>query len=375
MDLQQKQLLTKAEILTTYLDESNIDQPWTIGWSGGKDSTTVLKLVCEVLKAIPLEKRKRKVYAIMSDTKMENPILENYMHEQVFLVNKWAQENQIPLEAEMVYRELSRSFFYLILGKGYPLPNSGKNRWCTHSLKIEPQNKKVSGKEPVFQLLGVRSDESARRAASIERYREEKESRFANDYAGISRVYMPIVHFTTEEVWDILHHPLPWGSSEDIRRLYREATGECATVNPNGATELANACGARFGCWTCPPISKDKSTENMSTIHEWMKPLTVWRKNLMDTYKNKDNKSGFRRNGKSLGYGKGCLKIEARQHLLDTLLKTQNTVNELRADVGLDPTELIGEEEVQLIYDQWKFDAELPWFSNEVATTVEGETD
>lgn len=366
MNLQMKIMLSVAEMVELYTDPSHND-PWVIGWSGGKDSTTVLELVTRTLQVVPKDKRTRQIFAIMSDTLMENPELDHYMVGQVELVNKWAAENEMPLEAVQVHRKDDSSFFYLLIGKGYPLPNQ-KNRWCTHKLKIEPQNKIIAEINPALVLLGVRSEESARRAASIERYRESKESRFGYHFNFPEiRTYMPIVDYLIDEVWAVLQQPLRWGSSEDIRRLYREATGECALTNPEGATELANACGARFGCWTCPPIKKDKSTENMAEIHEWMSPLVAWRKVLLEVYKNADSKSGYMRNGKFLGEGKGSLTLKAKEYLLTTLLATEEKVNDLREGVGLPPLKLLSSLEVEMIRRQWVIDSEkAPWLNGGV---------
>ena len=61
------------EIRYVYLSD---DRPWIIGYSGGKDSTTVAKLVYEMLQSLPEEKRKKTVYIISSDTLIENPLNE-----------------------------------------------------------------------------------------------------------------------------------------------------------------------------------------------------------------------------------------------------------------------------------------------------------
>ena len=49
------------------------DRPWVIGYSGGKDSTTVVELVYEMLRTLSPEERHKKVYIISSDTMIENP--------------------------------------------------------------------------------------------------------------------------------------------------------------------------------------------------------------------------------------------------------------------------------------------------------------
>jgi DNA sulfur modification protein DndC len=370
MNLQKRVMATITEIIELYLNPETEERPWAIAWSGGKDSTTVLSLVCQALKMIPLEKRNREIRVIMSDTKMENPVLEHYMHQQVDLVNDWAYKNNVPLEVRVVSREINRSFFVGVIGKGWTLPNNGDERYCTHALKIEPQNKAVEDIDPCLLLLGSRSDESARRSATIEKYRAEKGSRFSiSPYNKGIRLYMPIVEYTTDEVWKILLNPLPWGSSEPIRNLYKDATGECALINPDGATKTTKFCGARFGCWTCPPITKDKSTENMSMVYDWMVPLTEWRQLLKDVHnkkKNPDFRSGYRRNKTPMGPGRGCLAISARKFLLDKLLETQRDVNRLRQldanPLHRAPIELISQEEVDLIRNHWQEDAaERPW--------------
>jgi DNA sulfur modification protein DndC len=369
MNLQTRVMATISEIAELYLDPETEGRPWAVAWSGGKDSTTVLALLCRAIMIIPSDKRTRDVRIVMSDTRMENPILERYMHQQVDQVNDWAYQNHIPFEVRIVSREDSRSFFVGTLGKGWTLPNNGDERYCTHHLKIEPQNKAIEDINPCLLLIGTRSDESARRFATIEKYRAEKGSRFSISPFNKAKLYMPIVDFTTDEVWKILLNRLPWGESEPIRNLYKDATGECALINPDGAQRTSKFCGARFGCWTCPPITKDKSTENMANVYEWMKPLTEWRKLLKDVHNPKINpqfRSGYRRNKTPMGPGKGCLAISARKFLLEHLLQTQADVNRLREldanPLHRAPIQLISPEEVELIHQHWVEDeTERPW--------------
>lgn len=370
LDLQTKTMLTVAEIIEQYSDPATEGQPWAVSWSGGKDSTTVLVLVCRALMMLPEARRTRWVNVIMSDTKIENPILEDYMRRQVRQLNRWAKEHDMPIAAEIVSRPIKRSAWVGWLGWGWTLPTNGDDRYCTHALKIEPQNARLADINPCLQLIGTRTEESARRAATIEKYREERGSRFTiSPYSDGRRLYMPIVDYSTDEVWDILLNPLPWGSSEEIRKLYKDATGECALVNPNGSVKATQACGARFGCWVCPPITKDRSTENMSDKYEWMKPLTAWRQLLKDVHnpkKHPELRSGYRRNRTPMGPGKGCLAIHARKYLLNRLLQTQADVNRLREldenPLHRPPIELISQEEIEIIRAAWAEDTEKrPW--------------
>ncbi|WP_135552070.1 phosphoadenosine phosphosulfate reductase domain-containing protein [Paenibacillus cymbidii] len=370
MDLQTKVMAAVAEIAEQYCDPDTQGRPWAVSWSGGKDSTTVLALVCRALQMLPSSKRTREVIVIMSDTKIENPILEDYMRRQVRAVNRWARQNAMPLTAEIVSRPIKRSVWVGWLGWGWTLPTNGDDRYCTHALKIEPQNQRLTDVNPCLQLIGSRTEESTRRAATIETYREERGSRFTvSPYSDGRRIYMPIVEWTTDEVWQVLLNALPWGSSDEIRKLYKDATGECALINPGGSVKATQACGARFGCWVCPPITKDRSTENMSAKYEWMKPLTEWRQLLKDAHnpkKHPDWRSGYRRNRTPLGPGKGCLAIHARKYLLTELLQAQQEVNTLRAydenPLHRVPIELISAEEIELIRAAWEEDAvKRPW--------------
>ncbi len=61
------------EIEFVYKSDS---RPWIIGYSGGKDSTTVVHLVYEMLKRLPSEERKKEVHIVSSDTLVENPLIK-----------------------------------------------------------------------------------------------------------------------------------------------------------------------------------------------------------------------------------------------------------------------------------------------------------
>lgn len=43
-------------------------QPWVIGYSGGKDSTTVLQLIWKALEELPPDERQIPVFVIASDS-------------------------------------------------------------------------------------------------------------------------------------------------------------------------------------------------------------------------------------------------------------------------------------------------------------------
>lgn len=54
-------------------------RPWVIGYSGGKDSTTVVELVYKMLLKLPENERTKNVYIVSSDTLIENPLIKIYL--------------------------------------------------------------------------------------------------------------------------------------------------------------------------------------------------------------------------------------------------------------------------------------------------------
>lgn len=389
----------KDDLKTLYLDE-NDDRDWAVAWSGGKDSTCVMGLVVDMLEELEPDQRKRKIHAVMSDTMIENPNLEIYMLDQVEKLKDYVKKTDLPITVNLVQRELKHSYFYLILGRGYFLPqNNGRGRWCTGRLKLNPQNELLKDIDPSFILLGVRLSESAKRKASIEKWTDNDNlDKKIGNHANLtqSKTFMPIVDFTIEDVWEYLQKErLQWSTTHDVRRLYRDATGECGFSNPKGTEVKASqseTCGARFGCWTCPVILKDRSTEEMSKNNEWMKPLSDFRtmqlKVMGDFIPNKPinqnrkarsyvlteakrigkeikkiTKSGHKRNGKRyidnhgvIHNDKGTFTVEGRKFLFNELIKTQEEVNKLRLNSGLKEIELISEDEISMIKDMWKLD-------------------
>ena len=53
-------------------------RPWVIGYSGGKDSTTVVELVYKMLLSLNENERNKNVYIVCSDTLIEHPVIKIY---------------------------------------------------------------------------------------------------------------------------------------------------------------------------------------------------------------------------------------------------------------------------------------------------------
>ena len=69
-----------SEIQETYLADTI---PWVIGFSGGKDSTTVLQMVFYALSALPKGKLSKEVHVLSNDTLVENPAIVKHVNEQL----------------------------------------------------------------------------------------------------------------------------------------------------------------------------------------------------------------------------------------------------------------------------------------------------
>lgn len=363
---------TKAVILKMYLDEDDT-RPWAVAYSGGKDSTAVMGLVVSVIESLPPEKQTRRIYGVMSDTIVENPLVEEHMINQAELINRYCANHHLPITVETVHRDLPESYFVKTLGKGYPLPlNNGKGRWCTDKLKITPQDQYLREINPSYILTGVRKAESSNRAASIEKW---SISEFIGEHVSLKarHTFNPIVNWTIQDVWKFLEmEGLSWGSTLSVRAIYKDATGECGFTNPEEVGKKSvEVCGARHGCWLCPVVLKDRSTEKMSEKHAWLEPLTEWRITQLRVYgmdgrtksvKERNDfiklftKAGFNRAGKQMKEGQGTLTVNARKYLLDQLLDTEKVVNRLRKNVGLPSLHLISDEEIELIHSLWEND-------------------
>lgn len=363
------------------------DRPWVIGYSGGKDSTTVVELVYRMLLALPAWQRNKTVYIVSSDTLIENPLIKIYLSKMNDLIGKAAIRDGLPIKSKMVTPPPNNSFWANVIGRGFPTPRmNGTFRWCTDRLKINPSADyirsiiKEEGQEVVV-LLGVRKAESIARKRRIEG--RELANRLMNRHETIqdAYVYNPIVELTTEDVWDVLLKldggKTPWGSNNnEMISLYSDAdSGECPFAGIQ-AGEQTQSCGnSRFGCWVCTVVKDDKSLNGfIRSGHRELIPLAEFRKWIMSIRDIADYREKKRRNGtvyetKSGELGFGPFTWEARQLILEKLIETQKqmgyqliTIEELKA------IDEIWDEELDLsrrtlveLYERLTGD-KLPWY-------------
>lgn len=344
-------------------------QPWVIGYSGGKDSTAVLQLVWNAIKSLDSSERKKPIYVIASDTKVETPVIVDYIDNTLYRINQAAIEQSMPFQAQKVLPSLNESFWVNLLGRGYPAPTI-KFRWCTERMKINPANRfvrqKVEEYGEILMVLGTRKAESSTRAQLMNTYRVQGHSSLRyHKYLVGAYVYAPIADFTADDVWTYLFQVTsPWGSdNRGLAAIYRNANaqGECPLVIDASTPSCGNS---RFGCWVCTVVEKDVSMGNIvRNGEEWLKPLFDLRNHLAATrnderYRSIRGRDGSirTRNGHRL---QGSYRLEAVQGYLAKLLDAQKRVQKVDPDAVL-----VSKEELVRIRQLWSTDgvgARIDW--------------
>lgn len=351
-----------AEIVQHVKDEylsTAQSYPWIVGFSGGKDSTVVVHAVFEALQAIPPSQRTRPVHIVSNDTMVESPLVMAHLDDVSSHIQAAVDNLSLPLTVARTRPDLDKTFWVLLIGKGYPSPNQ-QMRWCTDRLKIQPTSTyikdNISKHGAAVVVLGVRRTESNRRMRTVDKYENERGTNL-NPHSSISGAYIfrPIVDLTTDDVWEILgSFPAPWGGTHTkLFQLYRDAEGgECPVVLSKDEAPGCGTKNSRFGCWTCTVVEKDKSLQGFvdSGQHAY-KPLIAFRDWLVAIRNDKTKRSAIRRNGRltfdlSGKHIPGPFTIQARQEVLDRLLEVQ-------AEFGV---QLITDEELGLIYKYWAMD-------------------
>jgi len=252
-----------AEMREAYLAD---ERPWVVGYSGGKDSTVVVQLTYYMLLGLKPAERRKKVYILASDTRVELPTIVERVDRELELIRHAAAHDELPLQAHKVFPSLNDSFWVNLIGRGYPSPRP-KFRWCTDRLKIRPVSRfileRVQDFGSVIIVLGSRMSESSTRAQIMAMHHIEGQ-RF-RPHADLPKawVYTPIENLTTDDVWFyLLQAPSPWGGDNaSLAALYKRASGgECPLVIDASTPSCGNS---RFGCWVCTVVEKDRAMESL----------------------------------------------------------------------------------------------------------------
>ena len=238
-----------AEIQDFYQQD---DVPWVLGYSGGKDSTTVLQLVFYALAKLPKSQLVKDVHVLSNDTLVENPAVASYIDQQLELIEKAGKTKLFAHHPNLfsvvkVVPKIEDRFWINLIGKGYPAPNRWF-RWCTERMKINPTNdyikQQVGRWGKALVVLGSRRTESTNRAKNFERYNLEDitGSKIRKHTLPNSWMYAPISDLSTQEVWEYLMAvPSFWGSDNKIlAAMYRNASDNAAECPPASVRPLAS---------------------------------------------------------------------------------------------------------------------------------------
>ena len=258
-----------SRITTAYLDD---DRPWVVGYSGGKDSTAVVKLIFQSL--LRLRYARKTVTVIYCDTGVEIPLASGLARQALSELEAEAASLAVPISVRILSPLINERFWVKVIGRGYP-PPTDKFRWCTDRLRIDPVTRFLNSEDArsATVILGVRESESATRSLTLRE--NQTRDRFWRIQRGERqrRLFMPILDFSVLDVWQTnllldLPHAL---RAEEVANLYANASGECPTVRDvKGAP-----CGkARFGCWSCTVAKNGTTLRNLvASGHTNLEPL------------------------------------------------------------------------------------------------------
>ncbi|WP_244746175.1 DNA phosphorothioation system sulfurtransferase DndC [Paraburkholderia terricola] len=318
-------------------------RPWYIGFSGGKDSSAVVKLVFQALRE--LTGATTPVSIIYCDTGVEIPTIQHLVSTTLAKLDAEAGELNLPIKSIAVSPPIKDRYFVKVIGRGYP-PPSNKFRWCTDRLRINPVRHVLrnANVDNGLLLLGVRNGESMARDRTIRRHAADRKGFLRQTGNSGIPIFSPIIDFHVDDVWELLSEPGQPLSIDSVRlaELYKGASGECPIVrDPKGAS-----CGkSRFGCWTCTVVQRDRAVENLVQLqeHKSLQPLLYFRNWLQAIRDDPLRREKRRRNGSE---GLGPFTLKARGEILERLLDAQRATK----------WELISMAEIAAIEDLWALD-------------------
>jgi DNA sulfur modification protein DndC len=331
--------------------------PWIIAYSGGKDSTLLLNLTLDEITKKNHNLIKRKIFIVSNDTLVESPLIKEHLYDSIDKINNFCKVNKLPISAHITKPEFNKSFWVNLVGKGYPSPKSNF-RWCTDRLKIEPTTNfivnTISENGKVILLLGVRKSESATRARSIRKNQNQNEVYDNHQELKNCKTFSPIVNLTDDDIWTVLLQSRPvWGG--DFRRLitlYKNAGGDCPLVMSKNDAPSCGSSSARFGCWTCTVVKKDRSMDGLiESGYQYLEDLADFREWLVKIRDVPENRLPFSRRWQVRKREDGTIMpgpftIELRKGILEKLLNMQ-------VETKMD---LISEDEIEEIKRIWKRD-------------------
>lgn len=328
-------------------------QDWGIAWSGGKDSSATLTLICWLIDTKKVD-RPRSLTVFYADTRQELPPLA-ISAEQIM-----DELRDRGIRVEVVRAPMDKRFMVYILGRGVPPPNNNTLRWCTRQIKIDPMQDAIADRLADFDgnflmITGVRQGESAIRDARIEMscgkdgaecgqgwYQQVLPN--AKGLRGRIATLAPLLHWRVCHVWEWLKH---WAPTEEYGDW-----STAAVADAYGGDE-AEEINARTGCIGCPLAQEDTALNTILKNPRWqyLEPLKgirpLWRE--LREPKNRIKKAGLERlKDGSIAKNPqrmGPLTFQARLMGLARILAIQAEVNAAATALGRPVISLIDAEE------------------------------
>lgn len=305
---------------------------WVLTFSGGKDSTATAVAGLEF--ALSKARLIRRLDVIYADTGLEIPSIGRFARRFLRAISTSPRLSQLPLHTHIVRPPIRKSYWVLLLGRGYPPPHQ-RFRWCTTRLKIEPAEAVLRGlieRDRTAILTGVRFGESRARdtrlSASCSRGGECGQGLWLEHSRRLGATYFaPLIDWQDCDVWDYLTLVAPTFGyrTRDLSDLY-------------------NGPDTRFGCWTCTVVTQEKALARTVERTEWrhLAPMAVFRQHLWDSTRSAQTR--LDKDGRP-----GRLDLVTRQRLLAELLAVQE-------ETGV---RLITKREIAAIHREWQQDEAL----------------
>lgn len=331
---------------------------WAIAFSGGKDSSTVLSLVLQLLSEGKVP-RPKTITVLYADTRQELPPLH------FAAIGMLAKAKALGCDTRIVCAPLEKRFWPYILGRGVPSPNNGTLRWCTRQIKVDPMTaaleqlrESIGPSGHLLMLTGVRLGESAARdqriAVSCSKDGGEcgqgwfqKMTVPANETLAAIDTLAPILHWRVCHVWDwLVKAEIEYGSPT---MAVAEAYSMTESIEA-GEEPLAT----RTGCIGCPLVStQDTALAQVCKQPKWayLSPLLEIRA-IHDQARYLGNRlrkmGGETKKDGSLVKNQGRygpIKLDVRLSLLEQVLAIQQRVNTAAIVLGRPQISLINSAE------------------------------
>lgn len=294
----------------------SLRKPITLAYSGGKDSSAVLKIIWAAARllgsdCLPIE-------VIYCDTEVENIIVDRYVKSTLDNLALEAEAADVPITCKIIYPKVDQSFFVRMIGRGY-VPPTRSFRWCTSDIRIRPfRNYLKSGDERKFIAVGTRFGESSQRDRSLSKFYDQDRKFLQRQVENFAQATLitPIIDYSTADVWEALcelDEPVSV-SPTALASIYKEGSGECPTIRDFKDKPCTKA---RFGCWTCTVVRRDRSAENMIAAgHAELEPYHRFRSWLTEIRNDEGLRCHRRRNGTERP---GPFTLAARELILERL--------------------------------------------------------